>query len=281
MMLESSTDSLAPFLVIKSVVGEAEPVYSDALELRREIFCGEQGVSQEEELDGKDAVAIHFVAYLDVDGFKHHQAQREISRRLAESSGVQVRYQLQPRPVAKSTTSGGGGSTGGGRYTPPMLAPVGALRMRRVSACSQLGKFNMMTAKVERLCVHKQYRRSGAGEVLLAAAEKAAEEAFHVPWVIVHAQVNATSFYKGRGYVAWSNKEFIDANIPHIVMVKNLERKDGEAAAASATTIITAMGAAGSSSSSCPPQGKEGFGTDDSIAASAAAPGVPPPLSKL
>jgi putative N-acetyltransferase (TIGR04045 family) len=40
-----------------------------ALALREEVFCGEQGVSREEELDGRDEEALHLVAL--VPGEEH------------------------------------------------------------------------------------------------------------------------------------------------------------------------------------------------------------------
>lgn len=36
-----------------------------AIELRKRVFCQEQGVSEEEELDGRDADALHYVALVD------------------------------------------------------------------------------------------------------------------------------------------------------------------------------------------------------------------------
>jgi predicted GNAT family N-acyltransferase len=39
-----------------------EPEVAAALALREEVFCGEQGVSLEEERDGRDAEALHLVA---------------------------------------------------------------------------------------------------------------------------------------------------------------------------------------------------------------------------
>ena len=35
----------------------------EALRLREQVFCGEQGVAQEAERDGRDAEALHVVAY--------------------------------------------------------------------------------------------------------------------------------------------------------------------------------------------------------------------------
>jgi putative N-acetyltransferase (TIGR04045 family) len=41
----------------------AQPLeLAGALALREEVFCGEQGVSREEELDGRDEQALHLVA---------------------------------------------------------------------------------------------------------------------------------------------------------------------------------------------------------------------------
>ncbi len=45
---------------VRRVVGEAE--MAAALDLRHRVFCVEQGVPKREEIDGRDAGAIHLVA---------------------------------------------------------------------------------------------------------------------------------------------------------------------------------------------------------------------------
>lgn len=246
-------DSKPPFIKIKTVVGEVQPAFNDALDLRKEVFCGEQNVTIDEEIDGLDAVSVHLIAYLNVDAKRTYLEQQKVQARLTASSGVAVKFK---HPSAGEVSSMKGEPPA--RYRPPRLTPIGTLRMRRVSACSQLGKFNMMVGKVERLCVRKEYRRTGTGELLLQAAEQTARDALHVPWVMVHAQVHAKSFYLRRGYLVWSEKEFLDANIPHIVMVKNLRSKmngeiteldkdggeaDARGAQASSSTAVAAAGA--------------------------------------
>jgi predicted GNAT family N-acyltransferase len=42
---------------------EGEPGLAPALALRERVFCGEQGVSIEEERDGRDAEAMHLLAF--------------------------------------------------------------------------------------------------------------------------------------------------------------------------------------------------------------------------
>ena len=44
---------------------ETESAVADAFAVRREVFIEEQGVSEDEEMDGRDDEATHFVAYED------------------------------------------------------------------------------------------------------------------------------------------------------------------------------------------------------------------------
>ena len=50
---------------IKSVIGTENPVYPDAIAIRRTVFIGEQGVSEALELDGQDEDVKHYVGYVD------------------------------------------------------------------------------------------------------------------------------------------------------------------------------------------------------------------------
>lgn len=214
----AAPEGIQRFVKIKTIVGdEVQPTFGDALALRKEVFMIEQGVSLEREVDGLDAVSLHLVAYIDLNAQKAYQEQQKVLERLTASSGLAVKFK---HPSATEIANMKGEPPV--RYRPPPLEPAGTVRMRRVSACSQLGKFNMMVCKIERLCVRKKFRGCGIGDLLLQAVEKTAREALHVPWVMMHAQVHAKSFYLRRGYVVWSDKQFLDANIPHIVMVKDL-----------------------------------------------------------
>ncbi|GAA0301491.1 putative GNAT family N-acyltransferase [Gracilibacillus halotolerans] len=89
--------------------------------------------------------------------------------------------------------------------------PIAASRMRFVDDY----------AKMERICVRKNSRGKGLGkEILLAMENKALKE--NIKKAKLHAQVQAKDFYKSLGYSVLSDKEFMDAGIPHVAMVKNL-----------------------------------------------------------
>ena len=90
--------------------------------------------------------------------------------------------------------------------------PVAASRMRFVDTY----------AKMERICLKKEWRGKGLGkELLIAMEEKAVQHNYRQ--AKLHAQVHAKAFYESIGYTVLSEKEFMDAGIPHVAMVKNLE----------------------------------------------------------
>ncbi|MFA9455777.1 GNAT family N-acetyltransferase [Halalkalibacter sp. AB-rgal2] len=89
--------------------------------------------------------------------------------------------------------------------------PVGAGRLRFIED----------VGKVERICLLKEARGTGAGHALM---EKIEETAYSNGYnkLKLHAQCQAEGFYKKLGYVTVSNEPFLDAGIPHVVMEKNL-----------------------------------------------------------
>jgi predicted GNAT family N-acyltransferase len=86
--------------------------------------------------------------------------------------------------------------------------PVGAGRFRVVDGYG----------KVERICVLKPYRKTGAGKTIMTGIEKFATEK-GVRKLKLNAQTHAIPFYAGLGYEVVS-EEFLDAGIPHKTMVK-------------------------------------------------------------
>ena len=91
--------------------------------------------------------------------------------------------------------------------------PVGAGRMRKVDNYG----------KMERVCVLASHRGRGAGRLIMEALESlAAKEGLEQ--VKLHAQTHAEDFYKKLGYETISDV-FIEANIPHVVMVKAIQTK--------------------------------------------------------
>ncbi|PAF11150.1 GNAT family N-acetyltransferase [Shouchella clausii] len=80
-------------------------------------------------------------------------------------------------------------------------------------------------AKIERVCVVKEKRRSGAGKQLMTALEEASAR-MGAKAAKLNAQTHASYFYEKLGYTVTS-PEFIDAGIPHVTMSKPLTSKSG------------------------------------------------------
>jgi len=88
--------------------------------------------------------------------------------------------------------------------------PVGAGRFRIVDG----------VGKVERICVLKVERNSGAGKIIMNAIEEYAREQ-KISVVKLNAQTHAIPFYRKLNYDIISD-EFLDAGIPHRTMKKHL-----------------------------------------------------------
>lgn len=74
--------------------------------------------------------------------------------------------------------------------------------------------------KVERICVLKEKRKTGAGKAIMQKIEEYAKEhGFHL--LKLNAQTHAIPFYTGLGYEIIS-EEFLDAGIPHRTMQKEI-----------------------------------------------------------
>ncbi len=74
--------------------------------------------------------------------------------------------------------------------------------------------------KLERICILKPYRKFGLGKIIIKALEQIAEKK-GATQVKLHGQKQAEGFYKKLGYKTSSNI-FMEAGIPHILMVKKL-----------------------------------------------------------
>ncbi|MCT8140368.1 GNAT family N-acetyltransferase [Anaerobacillus sp. CMMVII] len=86
--------------------------------------------------------------------------------------------------------------------------PIGAGRLRELDGY----------AKVERICIDKEYRSLGIGKLLMEAIEKEAKQQGFCKFKL-NAQIQATDFYRKLGYEVCSD-EFLDAGIPHVTMKK-------------------------------------------------------------
>ncbi|KKB38087.1 GNAT family N-acetyltransferase [Bacillus thermotolerans] len=72
--------------------------------------------------------------------------------------------------------------------------------------------------KAERICILPDYRKKGAGRLIMEALETHAKGQ-GLPGVKLDAQVHAIPFYEKLGYEIISD-EFMDAGIPHKTMKK-------------------------------------------------------------
>lgn len=88
--------------------------------------------------------------------------------------------------------------------------PVGAGRFRVIDGYG----------KVERICVLKDARKTGAGTKIMNGIEKYAQKQ-GIQKLKLNAQTHAIPFYSGLGYEIISD-EFLDAGIPHRTMIKNI-----------------------------------------------------------
>lgn len=92
--------------------------------------------------------------------------------------------------------------------------PIGAGRFRVVDGYG----------KVERICVLKEARNTGAGKLIMNGIEKFATEN-GLKKLKLNAQTHAIPFYARLGYEVVSD-EFLDAGIPHKTMVKSTLPKE-------------------------------------------------------
>lgn len=76
--------------------------------------------------------------------------------------------------------------------------------------------------KAERICVMSDVRQKGSGRMIMSAIEDYARSR-SMKKVKLHAQVQAIPFYEKLGYQVVSDV-FMDADIPHKTMVKELNQ---------------------------------------------------------
>jgi predicted GNAT family N-acyltransferase len=89
-------------------------------------------------------------------------------------------------------------------------SPIGAGRFRFVNGYG----------KVERICVLKEARKTGAGKkIMMGIEDYALDQDIHK--LKLNSQTHAIPFYAGLGYEVVS-EEFLDAGIPHKTMIKHV-----------------------------------------------------------
>lgn len=75
--------------------------------------------------------------------------------------------------------------------------------------------------KVERVCVIKNYRKSGVGKLIMTTILEYVINNTNLTQLILDAQLTAIPFYKKLGYIDYGDV-FLDANIKHKAMYKNI-----------------------------------------------------------
>jgi len=76
------------------------------------------------------------------------------------------------------------------------------------------------TAKLERICVLKEYREYGLGKSIVKKLEEIAKNK-GAKKAKLHGQTQARKFYEKSGYNK-SSEEFMEDGIPHYLMIKKL-----------------------------------------------------------
>ncbi|WP_026574564.1 GNAT family N-acetyltransferase [Bacillus sp. UNC438CL73TsuS30] len=89
-------------------------------------------------------------------------------------------------------------------------SPIGAGRFRLVDGFG----------KVERICIMKEARGTGAGKAIMNGIEDYAQKK-GIQKLKLNSQTHAIPFYGGLGYEVVS-EEFMDAGIPHKTMMKKI-----------------------------------------------------------
>ena len=74
--------------------------------------------------------------------------------------------------------------------------------------------------KIERMCILSEYRAKGLGKLIMNYLIDYSNN-LGVQEVLLSAQVQALGFYESLGFTKFGD-EFLDANIPHYKMKKNL-----------------------------------------------------------
>ncbi|MFC5648536.1 GNAT family N-acetyltransferase [Paenibacillus solisilvae] len=91
----------------------------------------------------------------------------------------------------------------------------------RIIAAGRWREYEPGVVKFQRIVVAKSYRGRGIGKVLLLGMEQDAKQSGY-PVGVLEAQCTAEAFYHKLGYVTESAEPFLDANILHVKMRKQL-----------------------------------------------------------
>lgn len=97
---------------------------------------------------------------------------------------------------------------------------LGCFEEDRLIAILLLQPLTEERIKMRQVAVHPDRRKFGVGSQLVAFAEAFAQENGYKT-IVAHARRTAVGFYTRMGYTA-SGEEFIEATLPHRLVIKNL-----------------------------------------------------------
>jgi len=84
------------------VIGPSDVLLPPCLELRRQVFSGEQGVPEAVESDGRDGECVHFVAVADDETVLGTARMRSMPGCVAKAERVAVRSRMRGRGVGRA-----------------------------------------------------------------------------------------------------------------------------------------------------------------------------------
>ncbi len=172
-----------------------------AIALRERVFCDEQGVPRELEVDGLDRDALHLVALAPGPSGADEGAGLGVGGRAED-----------PRATDGPRVIGGSGVTGGSDVTGRPRV-IGTLRL--------LTRPDQDQVKIGRVAVDRAWRRRGVASAMLAAALARARE-LGASRARLAAQLDATSVYERAGFSVQSGP-FEEAGIVHVWMGRELD----------------------------------------------------------
>lgn len=94
----------------------------------------------------------------------------------------------------------------------------------KAAATGRFIPYGEKTVKIGRIAVKKEFRKMGFGEKLVAELLKRVE-AEGAEKILVGAQTHAVGFYEKCGFTLTDEEEYLEENIPHRNMYRELKRK--------------------------------------------------------
>lgn len=205
--------------------------WAGAVAVRLAVFCIEQHVSMTLELDRYDHTAIHAVTLLPSPLAADDLAQLKAARLGLDSQATRLAAQHLPAQVVAATGARSDSLSLGA------LAPViGTARLLQHNADAP------GVLRIGRVAVLPRWRRQGVGRHILQMMEAEAR-ARGARRVLLHAQVQAQSFYFRQGYRPDRDGAiFMEDGIPHVSLSKPVAEAPTGIQLAAARTSSTTTG---------------------------------------